>query len=219
MGVFSRFLDIVNANINALLDKAEDPEKMIKLMIQEMEDTLIELKSSCAAKMASRTKSERTYKEALEAVERWQQRAELAIAKAREDLAREALLEKRRVSELLESLQAEVSSYDEIIVVAKDEIRQIEDKLAAVKQKYQMMVERSRRAREEQSAQETLRRASDEGAASRFEDLEEQIDRMQASNELNRFSSPTLDEQFRDLEEMEEIEAEIAELRKRAGLS
>ena len=148
MGVFSRFLDIVNANINSLLDKAEDPEKMIKLMMQEMEDTLIELKSSCAAKMASRAKSERTYKDALAAVERWQQRAELAIAKGRDDLAREALLEKKRVSGALDELTADIAGYDELIKVAKDEIRQIEDKLASVKQKYQMMVERSRRARE-----------------------------------------------------------------------
>ncbi len=218
MGVFSRFLDIVNANINSLLDKAEDPEKMIKLMMQEMEDTLIELKSSCAAKMASRAKSERTFKDALAAVERWQQRAELAIAKAREDLAREALLEKKRASAALDELKAEIASYDELIKVAKDEIRQIEDKLASVKQKYQMMIERSRRAREEQAAQETLRRAGDEATASRFSDIEEQIDRMQAANELNRFTSSTLDEKFRDLEEMDDIDAEIAELRRRAGL-
>ncbi|HOE84928.1 MAG TPA: PspA/IM30 family protein [Sphaerochaeta sp.] len=218
MGVFSRFLDIVNANINSLLDKAEDPEKMIKLMMQEMEDTLIELKSSCAAKMASRAKSERTYKDALAAVERWQQRAELAIAKGRDDLAREALLEKKRVSGALDELAADIAGYDELIKVAKDEIRQIEDKLASVKQKYQMMVERSRRAREEQAAQETLRRAGDEATTSRFSDIEEQIDRMQAANELNRFTSTTLDEKFRDLEEMDDIDAEIAELRRRAGL-
>ncbi len=218
MGVFSRFLDIVNANINSLLDKAEDPEKMIKLMMQEMEDTLIELKSSCAAKMASRAKSERTYKDALAAVERWQQRAELAIAKGRDDLAREALLEKKRVSGALDELTADIAGYDELIKVAKDEIRQIEDKLASVKQKYQMMVERSRRAREEQAAQETLRRAGDEATTSRFSDIEEQIDRMQAANELNRFTSTTLDEKFRDLEEMDDIDAEIAELRRRAGL-
>ena len=218
MGVFSRFLDIVNANINSLLDKAEDPEKMIKLMMQEMEDTLIELKSSCAAKMASQAKSERTYKDALAAVERWQQRAELAIAKGRDDLAREALLEKKRVSGALDELAADIASYDELIKVAKDEIRQIEDKLASVKQKYQMMVERSRRAREEQAAQETLRRAGDEATTSRFSDIEEQIDRMQAANELNRFTSTTLDEKFRDLEEMDDIDAEIAELRRRAGL-
>jgi phage shock protein A len=218
MGVFSRFLDIVNANINSLLDKAEDPEKMIKLMMQEMEDTLIELKSSCAAKMASRAKSERTYRDALAAVERWQQRAELAIAKGRDDLAREALLEKKRVSGALDELAADIAGYDELIKVAKDEIRQIEDKLASVKQKYQMMVERSRRAREEQAAQETLRRAGDEATTSRFSDIEEQIDRMQAANELNRFTSTTLDEKFRDLEEMDDIDAEIAELRRRAGL-
>lgn len=218
MGVFSRFLDIVNANINALLDKAEDPEKMIKLMMQEMEDTLIELKSSCAAKMASRAKSERIYQDALAAVERWQQRAELAIAKAREDLAREALLEKKKASAALEQLKADIASYDELIKVAKDEIRQIEEKLASVKQKYQMMVERSRRAREERAAQDTLRRANDEATATRFSDIEEQIDRMQAANDLNRFTSTTLDDKFRDLEEMDDIDAEIAELRRRAGL-
>ncbi|MDX9915806.1 MAG: PspA/IM30 family protein [Sphaerochaeta sp.] len=218
MGVFSRFLDIVNANINSLLDKAEDPEKMIKLMMQEMEDTLIELKSSCAAKMASRAKSERVYKDALAAVERWQQRAELAITKAREDLAREALLEKKRASAALDQLKSDIAGYDELIKVAKDEIRQIEDKLASVKQKYQMMVERSRRAREEQAAQETLRRASDDATASRFSDIEEQIDRMQAAADLDRFTSRTLDEKFRDLEEMDDIDAEIAELRRRAGL-
>ncbi|MGH0052024.1 MAG: PspA/IM30 family protein [Sphaerochaetaceae bacterium] len=217
MGVFSRFLDIVNANINSLLDKAEDPEKMIKLMMQEMEDTLIELKSSCAAKMASRAKTERTYKEALSAVERWQSRAELAINKGREDLAREALLEKKQVKATLDQLKEELATYDEVIKTAKGEINQIEDKLATVKQKYQMMVERAKRAKEEQSAQETLRRASEGNTLHRFNDMEEKIDRMQAEGDLNRQAS-SLDEKFRDLEEMDDIDAEIEELRKRAGL-
>nr|WP_321261953.1 PspA/IM30 family protein [uncultured Sphaerochaeta sp.] len=217
MGVFSRFLDIVNANINSLLDKAEDPEKMIKLMMQEMEDTLIELKSSCAAKMASRAKTDRTYKEALNAVERWQSRAELAISKGREDLAREALLEKKQAKATLDRLKEELATYDEVIKTAKSEINQIEDKLSTVKQKYQMMVERAKRAREEQAAQETLRRASEGNTLHRFNDMEEKIDRMQADNDLNR-SGSTLDEKFRDLEEMEDIDAEIEELRKRAGL-
>nr|WP_319473263.1 PspA/IM30 family protein [uncultured Sphaerochaeta sp.] len=217
MGVFSRFLDIVNANINSLLDKAEDPEKMIKLMMQEMEDTLIELKSSCAAKMASRAKTDRTYKEALNAVERWQSRAELAISKGREDLAREALLEKKQAKTTLDRLKEELTTYDEVIKTAKSEINQIEDKLSTVKQKYQMMVERAKRAREEQAAQETLRRASEGNTFHRFNDMEEKIDRMQADNDLNR-SGSTLDEKFRDLEEMDDIDAEIEELRKRAGL-
>ncbi len=218
MGVFSRFLDIVNANINSLLDKAEDPEKMIKLMMQEMEDTLIELKSSCAAKMANRAKTERTYKEAESAVRRWQARAELAISKAREDLAREALLAKKQAKSEMDRLKEELGSYDEVIRTAKDEINQIEDKLAAVKQKYQMMAERAKRAREEQAAQETLKRANDGATSSRFSDMEEKIDRMQANNDLNRHTSSSLDDKFRDLEEMDDIDAEIEELRKRAGL-
>lgn len=218
MGVFSRFLDIVNANINSLLDKAEDPEKMIKLMMQEMEDTLIELKSSCAAKMASRAKTDRSYKEALNAVERWQNRAELAISKGREDLAREALLERKQAKATLDHLSEELASYDELIKTAKGEINQIEDKLTAVKQKYQMMAERAKRAREEQAAQETLRRANEGATFNRFNDMEEKIDRMQANNDLNRRTVSSLDEKFRDLEEMDDIDAEIAELRKRAGL-
>ncbi len=218
MGVFSRFLDIVNANINSLLDKAEDPEKMIKLMMQEMEDTLIELKSSCAAKMASRAKTDRTYKEALSAVDRWQSRAELAISKGREDLAREALLERKQAKAALDQLQAELRAYDDLIRTAKSEINQIEDKLTTVKQKYQMMVERAKRAREEQAAQEALKRANDSSTFGRFSDMEEKIDRMQANNEMNRSTNSSLDDKFRDLEEMDDIDAEIAELRKRAGL-
>ena len=218
MGVFSRFLDIVNANINSLLDKAEDPEKMIKLMMQEMEDTLIELKSSCAAKMASRAKTERTYKEALNSVDRWQSRAELAISKGREDLAREALLEKKQASASLGQLEQELAIFDEVIKTAKSEINQIEDKLTTVKQKYQMMVERAKRAKEEQTAHETLRRASEDTTLNRFNNMEEKIDRMKAHNEINRYKESSLDDKFRDLEEMDDIEAEIAELRKRAGL-
>ncbi|AEV29831.1 phage shock protein A (IM30), suppresses sigma54-dependent transcription [Sphaerochaeta pleomorpha str. Grapes] len=217
MGVFSRFLDIVNANINSLLDKAEDPEKMIRLMMQEMEDTLIELKSSCAAKMAGRAKTERMYKESENAMQRWQSRAELAIAKGREDLAREALLEKKRAKAEVDRLSGELDVADGLIKTSKDEINQIEDKLASVKQKYQVMVERAKRAKEEQAAQDTLRRAAESATYDRFSSMEEKIDRMQAGNTLNRARSSNLDDRFKDLEQMDDIDAEIAELLKIAG--
>ncbi|WP_320130510.1 PspA/IM30 family protein [uncultured Sphaerochaeta sp.] len=217
MGVFSRFLDIVNANINSLLDKAEDPEKMIRLMMQEMEDTQIELKSSCAAKMASRAKTERMYKDAENGMHRWQSRAELAISKGREDLAREALLEKKRAKAEMDRLFEELNVADALIKTSKDEINQVEDKLASVKQKYQTMVERAKRAQEEQATQETLKRAAESATYDRFSSMEEKIDRMQAENTLNKAPSSNLDEKFRDLEQMDDIDAEIAELLKRAG--
>jgi phage shock protein A len=96
MGIFTRFRDIVSSNINTMLDRAEDPEKLIKLMIREMEDTLIEIKAACAGVMASSKKVQRQLDEIADRVKYWEDKAGLAVSKKRDDLAREALLEKRR---------------------------------------------------------------------------------------------------------------------------
>lgn len=149
MSVFSRFMDIVNSNINSILDKAEDPEKMIKLMIMEMEDTLIELKTSCASSMASEKKAEKKINEIESAISRWQSRAMLAIEKHREDLAKDALLEKKKLTASLEKEKQELNSIKEIVRVSKDKISQVEDKLRSVNNKYTLMKERSKRAEEE----------------------------------------------------------------------
>ena len=141
MGIFSRFMDIVNANINALLDKAEDPEKMVRLMLQEVEDTLIELKASCAGEMAKKASAERHLKEVEALIERWLQRAELALSKNREDLAREALLEKHRSQADLERLKEEVASLDKEVSKCKDDITKLEEKLATLRAKHKNIVE------------------------------------------------------------------------------
>lgn len=209
MGVFSRFKDIVNANINALLDKAEDPEKMLKLMMQEMEDTLIELKSNCAARMASRIRLERRIEEQKALISRWQSRAELAVDKGRDDLARDALIEKKKELATLSSLMKDLDSYSEIIDQSKAEINQLEDKLSQAKLKLKSLQEKARAAEAEALANERLKRNTE----SHFDDLESIIDRINAENELNRPSRTTVDK-FRDLEEQEEIEKELEALKK-----
>ena len=209
MGVFSRFKDIVNANINALLDKAEDPEKMLKLMMQEMEDTLIELKSNCAARMASRIRLERRIEEQKALISRWQPRAELAVDKGRDDLARDALIEKKKELATLSSLMKDLDSYSEIIDQSKAEINQLEDKLSQAKLKLKSLQEKARAAEAEALANERLKRNTE----SHFDDLESIIDRINAENELNRPSRTTADK-FRDLEEQEEIEKELEALKK-----
>ena len=209
MGVFSRFKDIVNANINALLDKAEDPEKMLKLMMQEMEDTLIELKSNCAARMASRIRLERRIEEQKALISRWQSRAELAVDKGRDDLARDALVEKKKELATLSSLLKDLDSYSEIIDQSKAEINQLEDKLSQPKLKLKSLQEKARAAEAEALANERLKRNTE----SHFDDLESIIDRINAENELNRPSRTTADK-FRDLEEQEEIEKELEALKK-----
>ena len=209
MGVFSRFKDIVNANINALLDKAEDPEKMLKLMMQEMEDTLIELKSNCAARMASRIRLERRIEEQKALINRWQSRAELAVDKGRDDLARDALIEKKKELATLSSLMKDLDSYSEIIYQSKAEINQLEEKLSQAKLKLKGLQEKARAAEAEALANERLKRNTE----SHFDDLESIIDRINAENELNRPSRTTADK-FRDLEEQEEIEKELEALKK-----
>lgn len=209
MGVFSRFKDIVNANINALLDKAEDPEKMLKLMMQEMEDTLIELKSNCAARMASRIRLERRIEEQKALISRWQSRAELAVDKGRDDLARDALVEKKKELATLSSLMKDLDSYSEIIDQSKAEINQLEEKLSQAKLKLKGLQEKARAAEAEALANERLKRNTE----SHFDNLESIIDRIKAENELNRPSRTTADK-FRDLEEQEEIEKELEALKK-----
>src|ERR1700739_1834179 len=105
MGIFSRLADIVNSNINAILDRAEDPEKIIRLIIQEMEDTLVEVRASAGRTIAEKKEIERRLTTLEREQEEWQRRAELAVTKAREDLAKGALLAKARVAEALATLQ------------------------------------------------------------------------------------------------------------------
>jgi len=203
-------MDIVNSNINSILDKAEDPEKMIKLMIMEMEDTLIELKTSCASSMASEKKAEKKINEIESAISRWQSRAMLAIEKHREDLAKDALLEKKKLTTSLEKEKQELNSIKEIVRVSKDEISQVEEKLRSVNNKYNLMKERTKRAEEEKKAQDILHKTNN----TNFDFMEDRISRMEAMNDLDSVYDD-LDKKFKDLEGMDDIDKELAELRKK----
>ncbi len=223
MGIFTRFRDIVSANINAMLDRAEDPEKLIRLMIREMEDTLVELKSSCAGLMAASRVRRRRIAAALEKSVSWAQRAELAVLKSREDLAREALVEKRRWRREAEGLEKEASEEQALIDQYLEDIRLLEEKLVAAREKQRLLAERHLHAERSRRAREEIRRLDGVQAAVRFEEFEKKIARMEAENEL---VLPTatggLAESFERLSRDEEIERELealkaAHLRERQG--
>jgi len=214
MGIFTRFADIVSANINAMLDRAEDPEKMIKMMIREMEDTLVELKSSCAGVIAERKKLDRRLDEVANRRDLWAERADLAVAKGRDDLAREALLEKRRFGELADTLQAEIGDHSSLIDQYHDDIRELEQKLTTAKEKKRMLVQRHKRANGRKRAQSDIRRMDSVDTMRRFENLEHRIDSMEAEADMVNFGrQPTLDEEFDNLATDDEIERELAALK------
>ena len=218
MGIFTRFRDIVSSNINAMLDRAEDPEKMIKLMIREMEDTLVELKASCAGVMADAKKVARRLDEAADRASSWQAKAALAVERNRDDLAREALQEKRRHSRLADALAHEKTELHSLIQQYQDDIRQLEDKLKSAREKQRLLIQRHIHARRRIRAQEEIRRMDSSDAVLKFEAMEERIDRMETEADLVNFGrKENLEEELDRLTLDDEIEDELQALKKPAA--
>jgi len=219
MGIFTRFKDIIGANINAMLDKAEDPELMIRLMIQEMEETLVELKSTCASIMADKKKVIREITVIEVDVEKWQQRAELAVEKGRDDLARDALLEKQRIEDSITSAQGQAAQYDQLISQSQEDITRLEKKIATAREKQRILIQRHRRANEKLRAERQIRHAGSYEAERKFDAFEQKIDRMEAESALvnTRESSQhqSLEDEFSRLEKDGSIEKELASLKKK----
>ena len=214
MGIFTRVSDIIHSNINAMLDKAEDPEKLIRLMIQEMEDTLVEIKASCAGAMATRKKVQRELDETLTRADQWGNKAQLAVNKGRDDLAREALVEKRRYRERAGALEREASDCDAIVEQYQADIVQLEDKLKLAQEKRRILVQRHIRAQRSKRVQERIRKVDSTDTLIRFEQFENRIERLEAEADLVNLSrKPALEEELARLEGDEEIERELQALR------
>lgn len=214
MGIFTRFRDIISSNINAILDKAEDPEKLIKLMIREMEDTLVEIKAACAGAMASSKKVQRQLDTLHDQIRYWEQKAELAVKKGRDDLAREALVEKRRYTRRIEGLENELTEHNLLVEQYQDDIRQLEDKLKSARDKQRLLVQRHIHANRKRQAQEEIRRVDSSDAMLKFDDLENRIERMEAEADLVNFGKTTvLEAEFDNLAVDDEIEKELQALK------
>lgn len=214
MGIFTRFRDIISSNINAILDKAEDPEKLIKLMIREMEDTLVEIKAACAGAMASSKKVQRQLVTLQDRIHYWEEKAQLAVSKKRDNLAREALVEKRRYTRRIDGLENQLTEHNLLIEQYQADIRQLEDKLKSARDKQRLLVQRHIHASQKIQAQEEIRRVDGAAAMMKFDELENRIERMEAEADLVNFGKQSvLDAEFDTLGVDEEIEKELQALK------
>ena len=218
MGIFTRFSDIVNSNINAILDKAEDPEKIVRLMIQEMEDTLVEVRSAAARSIADKKDLNRK----LESLEReigdWDNKAELALRKDREDLAKAALIEKSRISAAAELVKADYLAIDEGLSKLNDDIARLEGKLNDAKARQKSLLSRHKTANSRLAVRKRIHENKIDDAMLRFEAYTRRIDDVEGRIEAYDMGLPKdLNHAFASLEAEDSVKEELDALKRRVA--
>jgi phage shock protein A len=220
MGIFSRLADIINSNLNSILDRAEEPEKIIRLVIQEMEDTLVEVRSTAAKTIAEKKEATRRLARLAEAQKGWEQKAELALSKGREDLAKGALVEKSKLAEAAGMLREELEELDAMLRQGEADIAKLESKLREAKAKQQALAARHETATSRLKVRRNLYDGRVDDAFARFEQVEKKLDA--AEGEVEAFDlgrGKSLAEEISELAAESAIEDELAALKARLAKS
>ncbi|MFA5513669.1 MAG: PspA/IM30 family protein [Sphaerochaetaceae bacterium] len=215
MRLFKRFQNIVKSNINDKLDRLENPQKMIRLMISEIDSTIIDAKRSTTERIASRTLVEQELKEAKGAFKRWENRIQLAVEKGSDELAREAIVEKNRINKEIQFLEKELAHHQSIVESMQQQITALETKRQEVKEKERLLLQRASHAQDKKKILKTLRDLEATSTLRRFSQLEEQIELLEAEAKVEQWHSSKLtkDQQFSKMEEDEAVENELAKLK------
>ncbi len=214
MGIFSRLSDIINANINSVLEKAENPEKIIRLMIQEMEDTLVEIRSAAAKCIAEKKERQRHIQHLEREQLEWERKAELALSKDREDLARAALAEKANINDQIDALREELQLIDEQLKKFNADITQLQTKLNDAKKRQRSIVMRHKTATSQLNAKRHIHADTLDEMMFRFETAEQRIDRMESEAEsLDIGRRRSLSDEIAGLEDDDRVDQELEALR------
>ena len=213
MGIFSRFTDIINSNINSILDKAEDPEKMVRLIIQEMEETLVEVRTQSAKLIADKKELSRRVERLHLEAEDWESKAEVALSKGREDLARAALKEKSSAEEATMALETNLEVIDINLDKLSGDIGLLQQKLGDAKTRQKALIVRSRTAQSRMGVKRQLHDVDIDEAMSRFDRYERRIDDLEGEVEAYDLGQQTLSDEIGELENDERIDEALARLK------
>lgn len=214
MGIFSRMGDIINSNLNAMIDKAEDPEKIARLIIQEMEDTLVEVRTDAARNIAERKELTRKVDAYNDRATEWGNKAELAITKEREDLARGALQAKRQAEDMAQVAAREIEILDDAVAKADADLAKLQGKLDEARAKHKALAMRGNIAQNQIKMRSKLTDNKVDDALARYGRMERKVDQLEAQVEaFDLGSGETLESQFAQLESDEAIENELEALK------
>jgi phage shock protein A len=217
MSVFSRMTDIINSNINALLDKAEDPEKMVRLIIQEMEETLVEVRTTSARTIADKKELARRRDWLKEESQEWERKAEVAIRKGRDDLARAALIERGKAGEGADAAGEELRLLEETLAKLSEDTAALQLKIKDAKTRQNAIIMRGKAAKTRLGVRRQLHDANLDDAIHRFEQYERKMDDLEGQIEAFDLGQRTLADEIKDLEGGERIDEELKALKARVS--
>ena len=215
MGIFSRTRDIVAANMAELLDKADDPAKTVRIIIMEMEETLVEVRASAARTIADQKEMRRHIAKLAELEASWTEKAELALSKDREDLAKAALIERGKAAEMGTQLREEVAVLDDALRGSEEDIAKLQNKLREARAKQNAIATRMESANTKARLREMWNGPRTHDAFSRFEALERRADEAEGRAEAMGLAPKSLEDEFNELRSADKIDAELEALRAR----
>jgi len=220
MTIIERMSTLVRANINDLLDRAEDPEKVIKQLLMDMHTQLLEAKTQVAAAIADQKQLYDRFEENQAQATEWQQKAELAVEKGEDDLAREALTRRNSYQQTADGFKQQYDAQAKQVAELKDALGQLEAKITEAEAKKDLLLARSRRASAETQIRTTLSGLDQSGAMASFERMEDKVNQQEArASALAEVETDSVESRFAALETADDVERQLAELKAKKAIA
>ncbi len=218
MGILDRVSTLIRANINDLISRAEDPEKVIRQLLLDMNNHLIQVKTQVAAAIADERLLQKRYEDNQKKADEWQRKAELAVERGHDDLAKEALSRRRSFQETANGFKEQWTQQAAQVEQLKEALTQLEAKITEAQTKKDLLIARSRRAKAETAIRQTLATVGEGSALGDFERMEEKVAEQEArAKAYAELDQDTLDQRFKQIEEEDELTKELDALKARVG--
>lgn len=219
MGLLDRIMRVIRANLTSLVSKAEDPEKILEQTVLDMQEDLIQLRQAVAQAIATQKRTERQYSQSSTTAEEWYRRAQLALQKGDDHLAREALTRRKSYQDTATALKAQLDQQYEVVKQLKQNMLKLESKIAEAKTKKDLYIARARSAKASQQINDMLGQVGTGSAMAAFERMEEKVLQLEAQSQaVAELGVDDLEKRFEALGEADDIEAELAAMKAQQGL-